>query len=140
MSFFKVDLSKVETSNNIPAGDYHMRCVEVKLEDKPDNKQFIVAQFQVIGGDHDGRKVYERFTTIHPNPKATQVGLGKLKRFLTAAGYKNPNELELMEMTGLECLCVIKIEEQEGYDARNVISNFKKLTNTAPTSSSPFGV
>lgn len=138
MSLFKVDLSKVETSNTIPAGTYSIRCTDVKLEDKGES-QFILATMEVTDGEHSGRKIFERFTTKHHNPKAVQVGLGKLKRFLQASNYKNPNELELMDMGGLSCQAVVKIEESEGYSPRNTISSYKKAAHATPTgAASPF--
>lgn len=138
MSFI-IDSSTVKDSfEPIPQGDYVVRCTDAKLEEKAADKVFVVAQFKVVGGEHDGRVIFERFTVKHPNPKAVNVGLGKFKRFAKAAGATNPDQVDLMTVPGMQALATVKIEQSEGYDPKNVISNYKQVkTQTATEAGFP---
>lgn len=105
MSF--LDLTGVELERKgkftvIPEGDYDLACLEAEVKDtKAGNGRYIKAKFKVVGGDFDGRFIWDQWNFENLNAKAVQIAQQNILKFLTSAGLpkskmilSNPKELE----------------------------------------------
>lgn len=131
-----LDLSKVAAQGIVPEGEHAIRCVESEIKEKGDNV-FVKVKFNV---EDSGMSIYDNFTIKHDNPTAVQVGQSRLKSFLRASGYKNPDFIaDVNEMCGLGCLAKVKTKTDD-YGEKSVISSFKPKNGTtasAPTATKP---
>jgi hypothetical protein len=111
----KVNFDGVETRLHVPDGLYHSKVVEASLEDGKEY-QYIKWTFGLVGGQHDGRKVYTN-TSLSPN------ALWNLRNLLETLGVDTPDsefELDLDSYTDLELMLRIENEVYEGKDRPKV--------------------
>jgi hypothetical protein len=138
MSFVSLKDVKVDDEfAPIPAGKYTLRCNEAEVKDtKAGTGRYIKCQFKT----EENRVVWHLFNIENPNPKAVEIGLGQLKRFLKGAGYHDPEELgSLNDLIGLKAECTVKIDKSEQYGDKNVISGFSvKKKQSAEKDDVPF--
>jgi hypothetical protein len=94
MASLNFDASQVEPSTGkdpIPAGKYVAAIVESAMKPtKSGNGQYLELVYQVIDGDHKGRKVWSRHNLVHPNPTAVQIARAELSAVCRAVGVMAP--------------------------------------------------
>jgi len=69
----------------LPKGEYTLKATEA--EEKPTNKNdgsYIATTFEVVKGEHAGRKIWMNFNINNPSDKAEKIG--------TLIGYSNKHE------------------------------------------------
>lgn len=136
-----LDLSNVtENGGTIPAGRY--LCVVEKAEVKPTRTaggEYIWVQYKIIDGPYNGRAIFEQFNIRNANAQAVQIGLGQLKAFLKASGFKNPNRLEsATELLGLKVVVSTKVETDATYGENTRVKGYGPVNGTA-TAPGPMG-
>ena len=79
--------------------------------------------WQIVGGEHDGRRVFDTVNRENDNPEAVAIGNAQLSSICRASGrLKIPTSATLHKI-----ICDIKIAVQaakNGYEARNVIKGY----------------
>ncbi|MDD4540355.1 MAG: DUF669 domain-containing protein, partial [Lentisphaeria bacterium] len=74
MSTLNFNASDVEPNlgfEAIPAGKYQAIITDSEMRDtKTGNGQYLWLEFEIIGGDHKGRKLWSRLNLVNPNPDA----------------------------------------------------------------------
>jgi hypothetical protein len=131
---FDFDLTNVEESDYspLPEADYTVRLTAAELKDtKAGTGQFIKAEFEVIGENYKGRKIFHQFNVKNPNTTAVQIGLGQLKTMLKKAGSTKMKITSPMDLVNLEMDVRVKIDGEY-----NRIASFKERSYLAPTTSS----
>lgn len=131
---FSFDLNQVNdlSGGAIPAGTYRAQVETAELKDtKAGTGKYIECQFVVVDENQNGRKFWEIFNIMNPNPKAVDIGLGRIKQMILAAGGEpglfNSEEV----LIGLECLVTLKVFTDE-YGEKNKIVGFKSLPADLP--------
>lgn len=124
------DARKVEPSNNepIPADTYLMAISEAQVnQNSKKNGHIMSLTFDVLEGDHTGRKVFHNLNIDNPNATAQEIAERDLSAICHATGQfqiadmKNPVELK-----DLPLMVRVGIEDARGdYDARNIARSFK---------------
>ncbi len=120
-----VDFTEVEVAefDPIPRGRYAVRVVEVEeREGQESGLAYFNMQYEVIEGDHEGRKVFDNLSF---SPKA----LWRLKGFLLAAGYTEEElagelSIEADELIEVEIEVQVVIKNDQEGTPRNNISRF----------------
>jgi hypothetical protein len=99
---------------------------------KSGNGTMLSAGFEVINGEEKGRLVFHNFITQHTNPKASEIGLEQLGKYLNAVGVDGGFEElgydngALQNYTELPFTATVKIQEgTNGYSDSNKITSFK---------------
>lgn len=130
---FEFNLDEVEASTGgvVPKGTYLVQVEKSELADTKSGGKMIKVQFNIVGENQNGRKLFEQYNIANDNPQAVQIGLGQIKSLIMAAGanismFKTPDQL-----IGLECLVNVKVYEDE-YGEKNAITTYKKLNNSVP--------
>ncbi|WP_163372848.1 DUF669 domain-containing protein [Endozoicomonas acroporae] len=139
------NLDSVEDSYDvIPAGDYNLRAVDIELKDtKAGNGKYFGVQFEVIDGQHSGRKIFNNFNVINQNPQAVEIGLKEIKQWIAATGQHAGGDLTLSRVYALEgkpfaAKVGIKQDKSGERDDENVIKRYKPaLTQAAPVQAAP---
>lgn len=140
-----IDLSTVEAADDfapIPPGDYQMQAVEVGIGFSQAGNRMVKAQYQVIGGEHDNRRIFESFNIEHNNPKVVEIALRSIKSWTIACGFTGNERLTmgmLKELEGREFLGKVKVEEDKTgrYSPSNRIRSYAPLPGSAPVRPAP---
>ncbi len=130
-----IDLSSVKDQSfePIPQGEYTLVCVNAEInENKKGTGEYIKCEFEVDGGEQNGRKVFHMFNIKNENVKAVEIGLGQLKTFLKMAGKNDSGINDVNELIGLKSNAVLKIRKSDEYGDQSVISYFKPLKVQPP--------
>jgi len=133
MAKFGFDLGEVEAGNGgsgggsyepLPDGDYVLKATEaVEKPTKAGTGSFIAATFEVVRGEHAGRKVWNNYNINNPSEKAQQIGRAQLKDWATACGKPNADDTDVL--IDVQFSCTLGLEKgQNGYGDRNKITGY----------------
>ena len=141
-----IDLSTVEEAppfEPIPPGDYVLQCVGVEATYSKAGNRMIKAQFQVIGGAHDNRRIFEVFNISHANPEVVTIAQRSIKAWAMACGYTGNERLSmamLQSMEGREFIGNVKVDKDKSgqYQDSNRLRGYKPLPGAvAPAHAAP---
>ena len=131
---FDFNLDEVEASNSVvPQGTYLVQVEKTELVDTKSGGQMIKAQFNIVGEEQNGRKIFENFNIANDNPEAVKIGLGQVKSLVLASGANLSKFTSPDQLVGLECLVTVKVKSSEEYGDSNSITSYKKLGGNTPT-------
>lgn len=115
----------------IPEDTYLLRMNRIEeVQTKAGTGTMLKAGFEVVNGEQKGRLVFHNFLVEHTNPKAAEIGLEQLDRYLKAVGVKsgfeglNFDRSILGEYTEIPFLGAVKIETNHEYGDSNRIVKF----------------
>jgi hypothetical protein len=117
----------------IPAGTYRAQILKTELKNTKSGSGVILsAEFSILGGDYDNRKVFVNMNVINNSPIAQQIGQGQLSAICHAVGVMkvDDNTLPLLCNRPLSISVVIEEGSPKGdgtsYPPRNGITGFYK--------------
>ena len=133
------DLSQYDAQDDfapIPPGEYQVQCVEVTLAHSNAGNRMVKAQFQVLGGEYDNRRIFENFNIEHGNGKVVEIAMRSIKSWVVACGLTGNERLTmglLKSLEGIEFLAAVKIEQDKTgqYGPQNRIRAYKPLPGAA---------
>lgn len=79
----------------IPAGRYELQAIEADV--KPANSgrgEVLSLTYEVIGGEYNGRKIWERMNIAHESPVAQKIGQEQLSALCHATGELQISDTE----------------------------------------------
>jgi hypothetical protein len=86
--------------------------------------------WELVGGDYDGRKVWQNINYLNNNPKAQEIGQKELARILLAFGLPGLSDTE--ELHFRDAMITIKIKQDPGYEARNEVTRVGPVDHQQP--------
>ena len=96
MATLNFDANQVEPSagrDPVPAGKYVAAIVESELKPtKSGNGQFLECCYQILEGEHKGRKLWSRHTLHHSSAQTVQIARGELSAICRAVGIMTPKD------------------------------------------------
>lgn len=132
-----------EAFETLPAGWY--TAMIVQAEDKENSNKsgrYLELQFEIIGGDFNKRKVFERLNLVHPNDQTQDIAYRDFSAICHASGQlvvSNEQELYAKPM-----LIKIKVRAArtdtvtgKDYEASNEIKGYKAIDSTKPPVTGP---
>lgn len=130
-----IDLSTVEQAaafEPVPPGDYVMQSVGAEATYSKAGNRMIKVQFQILGGTHDNRRIFEQFNVGHSNPTVVQIAQRDLKAWVMACGYTGNERLTmamLHDLEGREFIGAVKVDKDKTgqYQDSNRIRAYKPL-------------
>jgi hypothetical protein len=78
----------------IPEGEYTLMCLDAEEKETQSGGQMIKAKFEVVGGEHSGRWLWQNFNIINKNPKAQQIGRSQLVAWAAACGRPDADDTD----------------------------------------------
>lgn len=120
---FAVDLTEVGSSGLMPEGTYRVRCANVEQSVSKGGNPTFVWDFEVVGGDHDGR-ILKVFTAITP------AAMWKVAETVVALGIGQTGSVvkfKRSDVIGKECGAVVEDTEYNG-NKRSQISRVIPLS------------
>lgn len=137
MSKFGFDLtdyvSEDRNYNPIPKGDYALKCIDAELKATKSGGEMIAATFEIVGGEFNGRKVWNNFNIHNNSETAQRIGREQVAAWAKAAG--KPNAASFDELFDRKFMAQIDIEKGTGgYADKNRIVGYlmSASTPTAP--------
>lgn len=111
----------------LPKNMYLVVAKSAELKDtRSGDGQYIKVQFEVIDGQHRGRKLWHQFNVKNPNETAVKIGKGQMKKFFLSAGVKQEALADLEESNFVGQTAVASVDiETDSYGERNVIKDFR---------------
>ena len=129
MSRIDFDATTVEPSTGkdpIPAGKYVAIIVESTMKPtKSGNGQYLELQYQIVDGEHKGRRVWSRHNLTNPNAKAVEIARGELSAICRSCGVLQPRDSS--ELHNLPICITVKVSRRnDGDGTANEISAWAK--------------
>ena len=89
-------------------------------------------EWQIIEGEHSGRKVFDNINLANPNPKCAEIGQAQLSAICHATGALQV--ADSTQLHNLPCLIRVKIRPPEGqYDAGNEVKGYRHVNDPPRT-------
>jgi hypothetical protein len=133
MGKLNIDLTDVKTGGfeALAKGWKHVRVVDYEMKESGENAkhpgaQYLAWEFEVIGGDEDGRKIWTN-TSLLPQALFALKGLADACEVEYDEDGIDPDEI-----VGKECMLKNSHRMYEG-EAQNNVKAFKKVGEIAPT-------
>lgn len=106
----------------LPAGEYEMMITKSATKPtKSGNGSYLELEMQVIGGDHSGRRHWERLNLDNPSQQTVKIAQEQLARLCVALGLDEVNDSE--ELHDASFIAEIGIDKKD--PTRNVIWGYK---------------
>ena len=127
------DVPPAEVFELLPAGRYEAMIVESELKPTKNNDgQRLVLVWQVVEGEHEGRKIFQGLNIDNPNEKAVAIAKRELSAICHATGKIKISDSE--ELHDIPCVIVLKVVPAKGdFDAKNEIKGVEGLDAKAAT-------
>lgn len=138
--FNAAEVEPQQSMEPLPAGWY--RAVITASEEKPTKAQtgsFLMMTLEVIEGQHQGRKVFERLNLNNPNATAVEIAQRTLSSICRAVGVMTPrNSSDLHDKPFMVKLAVKPGDGQYGpsNDIKEYATQDKAPAASAPAASS----
>lgn len=134
-----IDLSTVEEASfePIPPGEYQAQAVKVNLTYSQSGNLMVQAEFAILGGQYDNRRIFENYSVRHQNPQVVEIALRAIKSWAIACGYSGNERLTadlLKALEGRELIARVGIEKDKTgqYGDKNRIRGCRPVPGGAP--------
>lgn len=117
----------------IPAGWYKALVVQADVvPTKAGDGQRIKIEFEIVDGEHQGRKLFGNINIVNPNPKAQEIGLRELAELTRACGLVTVRDTS--EFIDKVVLIKVSVRADAGREPDNDIKGYKAIGGAAPAS------
>jgi hypothetical protein len=107
----------------IPIGWYQAQIVENAVRDaSTGNGTYLLAVFEILEGDHRGRKIFQNITLQNKSQQAVEIGARLLTDIYTAVGHSGPTrDIRVMLFKPVMARLGIKRDKDGIYPDRNAV-------------------
>lgn len=137
LNFDASTVAPQEAFDPIPAGWYPAQIVEseMKAGSKP-GSSYLAITLQIMGGDFNNRKVFDRFNLQNANPVAVEIAYRSLSAVCHAVGLIQVADSQLLHGRPLMVKVSVRparVDPTTGtaYDASNEVKGYKALDASA---------
>ena len=118
----------------LPAGDYICQATDSEMKDtKAGNGQYLQITFEVLDGDHKGRKIWDRLNLVNPNQTAVDIAQRQLASLARSCGVQKVADSSVLH--GIPVTLKVKIRKgTDQFDDSNDVVSYK-AANPAQASS-----
>jgi len=108
----------------LPAGEYDAVIISSGMEptSKGDGK-FLKLELQVLNGEYQNRKVWDRLNLINPNAKAVEIAKGTLSAICRAVGILTPQDSS--DLHGKPLRIKVTVRKSDEYGEQNEVKAYK---------------
>lgn len=123
----------------IPAGDYLAMIEDSEIKPTRANTgMYLQLVWQVVEGDHKGRKVWDRINIQNQNQTAEEIGQKQLSAICHAVGVLRV--ADSAELHDKPCIIKVVMKPAEGqYTASNEVKGYKAMPTGAQFAPPPAG-
>lgn len=131
---FEVDLTNVTNGNNIPSGNYRVRCIDVTQETSKQGNPMFAWTFVIVDGAYAGKE-FKYFTAMTP------AAIWKVSEVVTALGIGAAGQVvrfSRAQVVNRECVAEIEDDDYNG-QTRSVIKSVMTFSDAmAAADNTPF--
>lgn len=110
----------------VPEGNYTVVITESELAaTKSGNGQRLAIEFTIVGGQYEGRKLFDGFNIDNPNEKAVQISKAQLSSLCHAVNVLRPRDSVELHNIPLDVKVVVERRNDNG-EPQNRIKKFAK--------------
>ena len=111
----------------MPIGWYQAQIIETEVRDASNgNGTYLLAVFEILAGDHRGRKIFQNVTLQNANQQAVEIGQRLLTDIYTAVGHSGPTrDIRVLLFKPVMARVGIKRDKDGIYPDRNAITQVK---------------
>lgn len=118
----------------LPRGDYEMMIVKSDVKStQAGTGHYIELEMHVLGGEHSGRRIWERLNVDNPNKTAQDIAQAALASLCHAVGISEIGETE--ELHDTPFVAHIDIDKKD--PSRNRIMGYATAGAPAPKAAAP---
>lgn len=124
----------------IPAGEYKVHIADSDMKPtKNGNGSYLQLEMEVLEGDQQGRKLFDRLNLDNPNSQAVEIAQRTLNAICVAVGKLSISDSN--ELHNIPMVAVVKVDPPRGeYGASNSIRTYKPVgAATSSPAPSPSG-
>ena len=116
----------------IPPADYHLEVLASDIKVSKNGKRYVDAQFRVVGGRYDNRRIFEIFM-LEGSERSVAISFSQLNSLATFNGKESLRDTS--DIVGAHCIAAVKVEKGEnGYADKNRASKFRPFKGEEPES------
>jgi hypothetical protein len=134
MATLNFDANQVEPSSGkdpVPAGKYVAAITNSEMKPTKNGAgQYLEIEYQILDGEHKGRKLWSRHTLQHTSAQTVQIARGELSAVCRAIGIMQPKDSAELHNLPLTVTVKLKKREDNGELANEVTAWAKKETAT----------
>ena len=84
----EVDVNDIPSGNYdpIPDGEYTLVALDAEEKSTASGGEMIKVKFEVVGGEHNGRYIWQNFNVVNKSEQAQKIGRQQLVAWATACG------------------------------------------------------
>lgn len=119
----------------IPAGDYDAVITASELkETKAGDGKYLALTLQILSGEYQNRKLWDRLNLQNKNEKAVQIARGTLSAICRAVGVLTPNDSSELHDKPLRIR--VKVRKDQDGNPQNEIGSYSKRGTAQPAATS----
>jgi hypothetical protein len=126
------DANQVEPSQDfepIPAGKYPAAIMESEMKPtKAGTGHYLELRLQILGGESNGRSLWDRLNLDNPNDQAVQIAQAKLSTICRAVGVLAPKDS--CELHNLPL--VIHVKRKKRQDTGEIVNEIRGYSKIEP--------
>jgi hypothetical protein len=116
----------------IPPGDYEACIVSSDMKSTKDGTgKYLNLEIQILGGQYQNRKLFEKLNLENKNPTAVTIAKGTLSAICRAVGVLTPNDSSDLHNKAFRISVGTRKREDNG-ELENRIKSFKPRNASAP--------
>jgi len=142
MATINFNASEVEPSQEfqpLPEGKYEAVISDSDVKSTRNGSgRYVQLEFEVVSGEHRGRKIWGRYNIENANPDAVRIGRADFSALCHAVNVLNPSDT--CELHNLPVILTVKCKKQKDTgELENVIRGYaaKNAAVAAPTPQTP---
>ncbi|MFW5829718.1 MAG: DUF669 domain-containing protein [Planctomycetota bacterium] len=117
----------------IPAGKYLVAITSSEMKPTRNGAgQYLEFEYQVLEGEHKGRRVWSRHTLQHPSDQTVQIARGELSAICRAVGVMTPRDSAELHNLPLQVTVRVKNREDNNEPTNEVSGWAKKEASSLP--------
>lgn len=130
MATLNFDANQVEPSTGkdpVPAGKYVAAITNSEMKPTKNGAgQYLELEYQILDGEHKGRKLWSRHTLQHTSAQTVQIARGELSAVCRAIGVMQPKDSAELHNLPMTVTVKLKKREDNGEMANEVTAWTKK--------------
>ena len=130
MATLNFDANQVEPSagkDPVPAGKYVAAVTASEMKPTKNGAgQYLELEYQILDGEHKGRKLWSRHTLQHTSAQTVQIARGELSAVCRAIGVMQPKDSAELHNLPMTVTVKLKKREDNGEMANEIAAWTKK--------------
>ena len=132
LNFNAAAVEPQQSFDALPPGRYEAIISESEMKDtKAGTGQYLQLTFTVVGGQHEGRKLWSRLNLVNPNATAVQIAERELSAICHCVGILVPQDSEELHDALLVIDVIQELNPMSGQQT-NRIKGYSQVRDTAP--------